>query len=154
MFLNTSVVVCLFPSSLYLLQVTSRNKFISGDLYKLYFSLFQYNLGLISFDTVITQVGGVWNGVAHNFLIPAKGMYFFQLTIMAVNGEGGAFIRRDNTNIQEAFTPNTQITGTAAAVLELETFTQMSAWLGRGQLTNRAVPHCHTHYTGFMVFPM
>ena len=112
-----------------------------------FFSLFQTNLGVFTFDTVITQIGGVWNGVANNFLIPTKGMYFFHLTIMAWNGQGGVYIRRDTTDIQEAFAPSSTATGTAAVVLELESLTQMSAWLNRGQVHGRGPgPQSYCHF--------
>ena len=107
------------------------------------------------FDTVVTQIGGIWNDVANNFLIPTKGMYFFHLTIMAWNGEAGAYIRRDTTDIQEAYAPSHAVTGTAAVILELEALTQMSAWLNRGQVHgNGQGPQSYSHFTGFMLFQM
>ena len=110
---------------------------------------------MLTFDTVITQIGGVWNGVANNFLIPTKGMYFFHLTIMAINGQAGVNIRLDTTDIQEAYAPSNYVMGTAAVVLELESLTQVSAWLDRGQVHgNGAGPWSYCHFTGFMVFPM
>ena len=82
-------------------------------------------------------------------------MYFFHLTVMAYNGEAGVFIRRDTTDIQEAYTPSSTFTATAGEVLELESLTQMSAWLNRGQVHGYAPgPLSFCHFTGFMLFTM
>ena len=110
---------------------------------------------MLTFDTVVTQIGGVWNGVANNFLIPTKGMYFFHLSIMAKDGEVGVYIRRDTTDIQEAYAPSNGVMGAAGVVLELESLTQMYAWLNRGQVYGRGPgPRSFCHFTGFMLFPM
>ena len=77
---------------------------------------------------------------------------------MAYNGRAGVYIRRDTSDIQEAYAPSSTVTGTAAVVLELEKLTQMSAWLNRGAVLGEAASgggaHSYCHFTGFMLFPM
>ena len=119
------------------------------------FFLFQSTHGTLTFDTVMTEIGSVWNREANNFPVPMRGMYVFQLTIMAQNGNiGGANIRRDTTDIQQAFAPVQHVTGTATVILELEALTQMSAWLSRGRVRGEGGPHSYCHFTGFMLFPL
>ena len=103
----------------------------------------------------MTEIGGVWNTVVNNFLVPQRGMYFFQLTVMAYHDRiGGAYIRRDTTDIQEAFAPLQHVTGTATVILELEALTQMSAFLSRGQVLGEGGARSFCHFTGFMIFPL
>ena len=107
---------------------------------------------------MVTEIGGVWNRVSHNFLAPTKGMYFFHLTglMHTDNRVLTVYIRKDLTDVQFLLTfgPNFRNTGSAAVVLELEAYSQMSCWLTEGDLYGSDSRGPYTQFGGFMIFPM
>ena len=90
----------------------------------------------VTFETVVTEIGGLWNRAANNFLVPTKGMYFFHLTgLMHTTGQVlTVYIRKDLTDVQRpnTYAPNYLNTGSAAVVMELEEYSQVSCWLTSG----------------------
>ena len=106
----------------------------------------------MTFDTVITSVGGSWSGASNKFLIQSRGTYFFQLTIMGLYGPAGAYIRRDSTDIQEAFASGQHNIGVAAIAVQLDANTQISAYLGRGQVAGDGGARSFCHLTGFLLY--
>ena len=103
---------------------------------------------------IVTEIGGIWNVHANNFLIPVQGIYFFQLNILANNNFARAYIRKDSTNIQQAFSASNVIEATATVILEVEALTQMSGWLTHGKVHGSDAHGSYTHFNGFMIFPM
>ena len=111
----------------------------------------QSNRGVVSFQNVITEVGGSWNRVTHTFRIPVPGMYFFSLTVMkGGESEGGmaAYIRRDTDYIQKTHSGTAGVSGTVSVLLDLNPNNQMSAWLDWGTIH----PEPYTHFNGFLLY--
>ena len=79
-------------------------------------------------------------------------MYFFYFTLMAGSRDVGAYIRRDLTNIQAAYAQTDTETGSAAVMLELEQYTQMSCWLAAGRIHGAASYGAYTHFNGFLLY--
>ena len=113
----------------------------------------QSGLGTIAFERVITEQGGVWNSVVHNFLIPTKGMYYLHHTVMAnYDGWVSSEIRRDTTSLQPVQTYVRHGSGTASIVVELESFAQMSCYVATGEAGVRG--DLYTHFNGFLLYTM
>ena len=111
----------------------------------------QSNRGVISFQNVITELGGSWNRVTHTFRIPVPGMYFFSLTVMkgGTNEDGmAAYIRRDTDYSQKTHSGISGISGSASVLLELNPNNQLSAWLDWGTIHSDP----YTHFNGFLLF--
>ena len=113
----------------------------------------QSALGTVTFEHVVTQQGGIWNADFNNFIIPTKGMYFLTHTAMA-SGDGhvASHIRRDSTNIREAYANGRLVATTTSAVIELEAYSQMSCYLNAASTAlhnNR-----NTHFSGFLLYAM
>ena len=111
----------------------------------------QSNRGVISFQNIITEVGGSWNRVTHTFRIPVPGMYFFSLTVMkgGTNEDGmAAYIRRDTDFIQKTHSGTSGISGSASVLLELNPNNQLFAWLDWGTIHSDP----YTHFNGFLLF--
>ena len=113
----------------------------------------QSALGTVTFQVVVTQQGGIWNTVVNNFIIPTKGMYFLTHTAMATgDGYVASWIRRDTTNIREAYAHGTFATTTTSIVIELEAYSQMSCYLNHA--TTSLHNNRHTHFGGFLIYPL
>ena len=100
----------------------------------------------------------MWNRVSHNFLVPTKGMYFFHFTgLLHTTGQVlTVYIRKDLTDVQMLYTyaPNFQNTGSAAVVMELEEYSQVSCWLTSGGFLGADSGGPYAHFGGFMIFPI
>ena len=107
---------------------------------------------MVVFENVITEVGGLWNRVTNNFVLPIHGMYFFHFTLMAGSRDAAAYIRRDLTNIQAAYAQSITDTGSAAVMLELTQYTQMSCWLAQGTIYGAGSYGPYDHFSGFLLY--
>ena len=116
----------------------------------------QSGRGVVTFRTKVTEVGGQWNSVANNFILPVQGMYYFHLTVVSVrrDGRSGAHIRVDNRNVQVAFAPVHMSTGSASVVMRMNRYAQVSAWMTEGTVGGRGQNGYYTHMNGFLLYRM
>ena len=93
--------------------------------------------------------------MAHNFLVPIKGMYFIHLTAMSgTSGNVVVQIRRDLEVIQAAYARGEYDSGSSAIITELDEVTQLSAYITRGTLYGGDSDGNFSHFTGFMLYAM
>ena len=107
--------------------------------------------GTIKFDRVVYEIGGVWNRVTGHFILPLSGIYCFQLTMVASDGNIAAgHIQKDNTNLQVAYGSSTS-GGAAMVVMNFNQYDQISANLAGGVAYGEGVNGPYSHFTGFFV---
>ena len=114
----------------------------------------QTDPGVVTFQNVITAVGGVWNFSFHNFVLPATGMYMFHLTILAYNDIAATYIRSDSTNIQAAYSQRGSQSASALVVMQFAEMTEMSCWMGIGSLWGSGSFGPYVHFSGFLLYQM
>ena len=103
----------------------------------------QTQAGVITFENVITDVGGNWNSVGNTFVVLTPGMYFFFVSVEKLSGAAGAAvsIRRDREDVQNIHVFGLYEMSSGSVLLQLTPGTQISCWLNSGAIKKNLENH-------------
>ena len=114
----------------------------------------QSTLGTVTFERLITQVGGIWNRETNNFAVPVRGMYLFHFTLLSENGRATVYLRKDNTNVQAAYSQTHAESASLMVVMEMEAGAQVSCILAQGVLHAAYTYGAYTHLSGALLYDL
>ena len=106
----------------------------------------------IEFDRVLTNFGGMWDTLMHNFIAPVKGLYVFHLHVVQYTTPSNslnAWIMKDGNRITMAYVRSVlhNGVGSASAVIEMEPLNRAYCRLEYGRLNEGFF----TSFTGFLL---
>ena len=109
----------------------------------------QSTLGTVTFERLITQVGGNWNPETNIFVVPVRGMYLFHFTLLSRGGTAAAYLRKDNTNVQSAYSHSASESASLMVIMEMQAGAQVSCYLVRGGIYGS-----YTHLSGSLLYDL